>query len=106
MKFEYKSMFLGIILGIVGILSILFFLGDVETKLSISTPEHANKMDKNIDIRIKKTVENGQNLTHIYLNGDGDITKEDIDRELDRLLKEYDIDKNDSTINFEMEINR
>ena len=53
-----------------------------------------------------RTVENGQNLTNIYLNGDGDITKEDIDRELDRLFKEYDIDKNDSTINIEMEINR
>ena len=53
MKIEYKSMFRGVILGIVGILSILFFLGDVETKLSILTPEHANKMDKNIDIRIK-----------------------------------------------------
>ena len=41
MKIEYKSMFLGVALGIVGVFTILFFLGDVETKLSISTPEHA-----------------------------------------------------------------
>ena len=31
MKVEYKSMFLGVLLGAVGVFTILFLLGDVET---------------------------------------------------------------------------
>ena len=105
MKIEYKSMFLGVTLGVVGIFAILFLLGDVETEFSVTTGENANKMDKNIDVRIEKIVENGQNLTNVVVKGSGDVTKEDLDKELDRLFKEHDINKNDSNINIEMEIN-
>ena len=105
MKIEYKSMFLGVTLGVVGIFAILFLVGDVETEFSVTTGENANKMDKNIDVRIEKIVENGQNLTNVVVKGSGDVTKEDLDKELDRLFKEHDINKNDSNINIEMEIN-
>ena len=105
MKIEYKSMFLGVTLGVVGIFAILFLLGDVETEFSVTTGENVNKMDKNIDVRIEKIVENGQNLTNVVVKGSGDVTKEDLDKELDRLFKEHDINKNDSNINIEMEIN-
>ena len=46
MKVEYKSMFLGAALGVVGVFAILFLLGDVETEFSFSTGENENKMEK------------------------------------------------------------
>ena len=104
MKVEYKSMFLGVTLGVVGVFAILFFLGDVETEFSFSTGENENKMDKNIDVRIEKTVENGQDLTNVVIKGSGDVTREDLDKELERLFDEHGINKNDSNINVEMEI--
>ena len=105
MKVEYKSMFLGVALGVVGVFAVLFLLGDVETEFSFSTGENENKMDKNIDVRIEKTVENGQDFTNVVVKGSGDITKEDLDKELERLFNEHGINKNDSNINIEMEIN-
>ena len=105
MKVEYKSMFLGVALGVVGVFAILFLLGDVETEFSFSTGENENKMDKNIDVRIEKTVENGQDFTNVVVKGSGDVTKEDLDKELERLFNEHGINKNDSNINIEMEIN-
>ena len=105
MKVKYKSMFLGVALGVVGVFSVLFLLGDVETEFSFSTGENENKMDKNIDVRIEKTVENGQDFTNVVVKGSGDITKEDLDKELERLFNEHGINKNDSNINIEMEIN-
>jgi hypothetical protein len=104
MKVEYKSMFLGIALGVVGVFTILFLLGDVETEFSFSTGENENMMDKNIDVRIEKTVENGQDFTNVVVKGSGDVTKEDLDKELERLFNEHGINKNDSNINIEMEI--
>lgn len=104
MKVEYKSMFFGVTLGVVGVFAILFLLGDVETEFSFSTGENENKMDKNIDVRIEKTVENGQDLTNVVIKGSGDVTREDLDKELERLFEEHGINKNDSNINVEMEI--
>ena len=105
MKVEYRSLFLGVALGVVGIFAILFLLGDVETEFAFSTGENENKMDKNIDVRIEKTVENGQDFTNVVVKGSGDVTKEDLDKELERLFNEHEINKNDSNINIEMEIN-
>ena len=105
MEVDYKSMSLGVVLGIVGVFAILFLLGDVETEFSFTTGESANKNDKNIDVRIEKTIENGQDLTNVVIKGSGDVTKEDLDKELDRLFKEHGINKGDSNINIEMEIN-
>ena len=105
MKVEYRSMFLGVALGVVGVFAILFLLGDVETEFSFSAGENENKMDKNIDVRIEKTVENGQDFTNVVVKGSGDVTKEDLDKELERLFNEHEINKNDSNINIEMEIN-
>ena len=104
MEVDYKSMSLGVVLGIVGVFAILFLLGDVETEFSVTTGENANKMDKNIDVRIEKTIENGQDLTNVVIKGSGDVTKEDLDKELERLFEEHGIYKNDSNINVEMEI--
>lgn len=42
MKIEYKSMFLGLALGIIGLLSVLYLLGNIETEISISTESSDN----------------------------------------------------------------
>ena len=49
-------------------------------------------MDKNINVSIKKTVENGQDFTNVVVKGSEDVTKEDLDKELDRLMKKRRID--------------
>ena len=104
MKIEYKSMFLGVALGIVGVFTILFLLGDVETEFSVTTGQNANKDDNNIDVSLEKTIENGQYLTNIIIKGSGNITKEDLDKQLERLFEEHSINKNDSDINVKMKI--
>ena len=104
MKVEYKSMSFGVAFGIVGVFAILFLLGDVETEFSFTTGESANKDDNSIDVRIEKTIDNGQGLTNVVIKGSGDVTKEDLDKELERLFEEHGINKNDSNINVEMEI--
>ena len=104
MKVEYKSMSIGVALGIVGVFAILFLLGDVETEFSFTTGESANKNNTNIDVRIEKTIENGQDLTNVVIKGNGNVTKENLEKELERLFEEYGINKNDSNITVEMEI--
>ena len=68
------------------VFAFIFLLGDVETEFSVKTVENVNKMDKNIDVRIEKIVENGQNLKNVVVKGSGDVTKEDLDIELDRFF--------------------
>jgi len=104
MKIEYKSMFLGAALGVVSVFAILFLLGDVETEISFATGQSANKNDKNVEVKISKTIENGQDLTNVVIKGSGDVTKEDLDKELERLFEEHGINKNNSNITVDMKI--
>ena len=46
MKIEYKSMFLGLALGIIGLLSVLYLLGNIETEISISTGASDNSLNE------------------------------------------------------------
>jgi len=102
MKIEYKSLFLGISLGIVGVFSILYLFGNVETELSFATGD--TREDKNIEVRIDKTIENGEDLTNVVLKGKGDVTRDELEKELDRILKKQGIDRKTTTMNIEMEI--
>ena len=105
MNVDNKSMFLGIAIGLVSVLVILFLVGDVETKFSIQMGEDAKSMNKEIDVRIEKTVEDGNEVTNVTVSGSGSVTKEDLDKELERLFEEHGIDKTDSNIKIEMKIN-
>ena len=105
MNVDNKSMFLGIAIGLVSVLVILFLVGDVETKFSIKMGEDAQSMNKEIDVRIEKTVEDGNEITNVTVSGSGSVTKEDLDKELERLFEEHGIDKTDSNIKIEMKIN-
>ena len=105
MNVDNKSMFLGITIGVVSVFVVLFLVGDVETKFSIQTGEDAKNMNKEIDVRIEKTVEDGNEITNVTVSGSGSVTKEDLDKELERIFEEHGIDKTDSNINIEMKIN-
>ena len=105
MKIEYKSMLLGVLIGVLGVFTILFLVGDVETKFSINTGNEIKDLNKNIDVSIEKNVEKDQVHTDIIVKASGDVTREDIDKELDRLFKEHDINKKDSNINIDITIN-
>ena len=102
MKLEYKSMFFGIVLGAVSVSIIFLFLGDVETESFLST-EH-NKQEKNIEVSIERTIENGEDLTNVVIRGKGDITREELEEELDRMLEKQGINKEKTKLNIEMEI--
>lgn len=105
MNVDNKSMFLGIAIGFVSVFVILFLVGDVETKFSIQMGEDATSMNKEIDVRIEKTVEDGNEITNVTVSGSGSVTKEDLEKELERLFEEHGINKTDSNINIEMKIN-
>ena len=102
MKLEYKSMFFGIVLGAVSVSIIFLFSGDVETESFLST-EH-NKQEKNIEVSIERTIENGEDLTNVVIKGKGDITREELEEELDRMLEKQGINKEKTKLNIEMEI--
>ena len=105
MKIEYKSMLLGVLIGVLGVFTILLIVGDVETEFSINTGNNNKDLNKNIDVSIEKNVEKDRVHTDVIVKASGDVTKEDIDKELDRLFKEHDINKKDSNINIDITIN-
>ena len=65
--------------------------------------EH-NKQAKNIEVSIERTIENGEDLTNVVITGKGDITREELEEELDRMLEKQGINKEKTKLNIEMEI--
>ena len=102
MKVETKSMFLGIALGGIGVFAILFLIGNVETEFSLSTGD--NNQNKNIEVSIERMIENGEDLTNVVIKGEGDVTRKELEEELDRMLEKQGIDKAKTKLNIEMEI--
>ena len=105
MKIEYKSMILGVLLGLAGCFVILLLLGNIETEFSFTTGNKPKELNKNIDVSIERTVKNEQDHTDVIVKAVGDVTGEDIDKELERLFKVYNIDKDASNINIDVRIN-
>ena len=105
MKIEYKSMLLGALLGLTGCFVILLLVGNVETEFSFTTGNKPKDLNKNIDVSIERTVKNEQDHTDVIVKAVGDVTEEDIDKELDRLFKEHDINKKESNVNIDVRIN-
>ena len=105
MKIEYKSMLLGTLLGLTGCFVILLLVGNVETEFSFTTGNKPKELNKNIDVSIERTVKNEQDHTDVIVKAVGDVTQEDIDKELERLFEVYNIDKDASNINIDVRIN-
>ena len=102
MKIEIKSTILGTLLSGIGVFAMLFIIGNVETKFSLSTEQ--NNQNKNIEVSIERTIEDGEDLTNVVIKGKGDVTKEELEEELDRMPERQGIDKDKTKLKVEMEI--
>ena len=77
-------------------------MGNVETEVSFTTGD--KKEDKNIEVSIERTIENGEDLTNVVIKGEGDVTRKELEEELDRMLEKQGIDKAKTKLKIEMEI--
>ena len=77
-------------------------LNSLETEFSFSTGD--KKQDKNIEVSIERIIENGEDLTNVVIKGEGDVTKKELEEELDRMLEKQGIDKEKTKLKIEMEI--
>ena len=104
MKVEYKSLIIGVLLGAVSVLAVLFLFGDIETEFSFTAGESEHMMDKNIEVQIEQTIENGEDLTNVVLKGKGDVTRDELEEELERILKKQGIDRKTTNMSIQIEI--
>ena len=98
-------MFVGAILGALGVFVILLLVGNVETEFSFTIGDNPKDLNKNINVSIERTVKNEQDYTDVIVQASGNVKEEDIDKELDRLFKELDINKKESNVNIDVRIN-
>ena len=103
MKIDMKSLFLGAFLGVNTLLLSMFIIGDVDTEVHFSSG--SKRINKDIDIRIERVIEDGEDLTNVVVRGNGDITREELEKELERMLEKQGIDKSKTKLKVEMEIN-
>jgi len=75
---------------------------DIEKEFSFSKGD--KKQDKNIEVSIERIIENGEDLTNVVIKGEGDVTRKELEEELDRMLEKQGIDKEKTKLNIEMEI--
>ena len=102
MKIEYKSLFLGLALGIVGVFSVLYLLGNVETEFQFKTGDKSQ--NKDIDIIIEQTIQNGEDFTNVVIKGRGDVTRGELEQELDKMLEKQGINREKTKLKIDMEI--
>ena len=105
MKTNYKNIFLGIIIGVIGTCGVFFIVGDVNVETEIQIGEKLDDDKKNIYISIEKTVyDNGKEIINILANGSCSVTKEEIEQELERLYIEKDIDISSGDVDIKINI--
>ena len=105
MKIDKKSLFLGLSLGTISTVVIFLSLGEVNTDFSFQIGDNIRgDLKKDINISIEKTLENGKEKVTVIVNANGNVLKEDIEEELDRVFKENNINKDDSNINIDINI--
>ena len=106
LKIDKKSVFLGISLGAIFTVVIFLSFGDVNTDFSFQIGNNiCGDLKKDINISIEKTIENGIEKVTVLVNASGDVLKEDVEEELNRVFKENNINKDDSNINIDININ-
>ena len=103
MKIDMKSLILGAILGVTTFLLFMFIIGDVDKEVHFSSGN--KRINKDIDIRIERVMEDGEDITNVVVKGSGDITREELEKELEGMLEKQGIDKSKTKLKVEMEIN-
>ena len=93
MKFDLKNILIGVVIGIISTTSVFFLIGDVEIETEIQLGEKANQDNKNIQINIERTIDkNGEEVINVSAIGRGSVTKKDIEKELEKVFAEKNID--------------
>ena len=93
MKFDLKNILIGVVIGIISTTSVFFLIGDVEIETEIQLGEKANQDNKDIQITIEKNIgENGEEVINVSAIGKGSVTKKDIEKELEKVFAEKNID--------------
>ena len=93
MKFDLKNILIGVVIGIISTTSVFFLIGDVEIETEIQLGEKANQDNKDIQINIEKNIdENGEEVINVSAIGRGSVTKKDIEKELEKVFAEKNID--------------
>ena len=95
-------MFIGIVLGAISVSAIFFIFSDVEKEFSYSTGD--KKQDKNIEVSIERIIENGEDLANVVIEGEGDVSRKELEEELERMLEKQGIDKDKTKLNVEIKI--
>ena len=93
MKFDLKNILIGVVIGIISTTSVFFLIGDVEIETEIQLGEKANQDNKDIQINIERTIDkNGEEVINVSAIGKGSVTKKDIEKELEKVFAEKNID--------------
>ena len=93
MIFDLKNILIGVVIGIISTTLVFFLIGDVEIETEIQLGEQVNQDNKDIQINIEKTIdENGKEVINVSAIGSGSVTKEDIEKELEKVFAEKNID--------------
>ena len=101
MKFDFKNILLGVLIGIVG----MMLIGDVAIQTEVQFGEELDQDDKDIRISIEKNIdENGKEIINVIATGSGSVTQKDIQNELEKIYSNQGIDISTENINIEMKI--
>jgi len=93
MKFDFKNILVGLIIGIIGTTSIFLLIGDVDIQTDFQFGEKSDTDSKDIRISIVKNIdENNKEIIIINATGKGSVTMEDIENELGKVFTEQNID--------------
>ena len=93
MKFDFKNVLLGFIIGIISTTSIFLLIGDVDIQTEFQFGEKSDIDNKDIRISIEKNIdENNQEMIIVDATGKGSVTMKDIENELERVFIKQNID--------------
>ena len=92
-KIDLKSIFIGVLIGIICTILAFLIIGDVDIRTEIQLGEKTNQINKDIQIQIEKNIdEHGKEIFYINAIGKGSVTLKDIEKELEKVFAEKNID--------------
>ena len=90
-KFDLKSIFIGLVIGIICTTSAFLIIGDIDIEIELG--EKTNQVDKDIQINIEKNInKNGEEVINVNAIGKGSVTIRDIEKELEKVFTKKNID--------------
>ena len=104
MKFDLKNILIGTAIGIIGTTSVFLLIGDIDVQTDFQFGEKLDQDDVDISISIEKNIENGEEIVNVAATGRGSVTREDIEKELEKLYAKKGIDISSENVNIKINI--